>query len=91
VNQRDVAAVERLVEVEVFELVSNGVDGGKCSARVVDRLFAVVGQEVSDAPRVERLEDAYVVSAARQLGDDASQKVGVSVVPVAEERMAKKR
>ena len=48
---------------------------------------AVIGLEIREAPRAERLERAHVVAERLQLAQHAAQKVRVSVVPARQQRV----
>ena len=49
--------------------------------------FAMIGQQVPQAPRALRLEDADLMAEDDQLPQDATQEVGVAVVPAGRQRM----
>jgi hypothetical protein len=84
VNQNDRAPVKRLLEVEALWIVAARRNRRKCLASCLQRLLAVVGDEVLNAPRVARLVDADAMTASAELGHDPPEKVRIAVIPVAQ-------
>src|SRR5690606_39505283 len=87
VDQHQIDAGEGLVEIEGFRAVTPDVERRVGASHLLERRFAVVSDEVRDAPRVPRLEAPHRATARDELGDDAPQKMRVPVVPVAQERV----
>jgi hypothetical protein len=88
VDEHEVAAVERAVDVERREVVARRrelrVRRPVPAQGVVTRLRG----EVAHAPRVRRLEDVHLVAAREELGRHAAQEMRVAMVPVGDDRVA---
>jgi hypothetical protein len=94
VDEHHAHAVQRVVEVLVVQLLRRV--GGDRDRRIVagearQRLNAVIGNQVRGAPAAGWLEGAHLVASADQLADNATQKVGIAVVPVRSQGMAEQR
>src|SRR5690606_25909860 len=91
VHEDEVDAVQSLVEIERRRVVAARTDARIGPTCEVERLLAVLLDEVLDATGAPRLEDPHVVAPGGELGDDATQEVGGRMVPVAQQGMTEER
>ena len=91
VHDRELTAVEGRFEIQGLDVVTRWRQGGVGASRAFERFLAVIRDEVLDAPGVARLEDAHLVTASHEFGDDSPKEMRIPVIPVAEERMAEER
>ncbi len=91
VDQHQVDAVERRVEVERLRVVEPRLEMGEAQLDVGERGGPLVGQQVLPAPPVGGLEDREIMAAPHELARDAAHEVRVAVVPVREDGVAEQR
>ncbi len=89
VDEDQLYAVEGGVEIEREGVVAAAFESGVGFAEGFEGFWAVLGEEVFQAPGVAGFVDAEVVAAEEEFGGDAAEEVGVAVVPVGQERMIK--
>src|SRR5690242_3006006 len=89
-HEHEVDAIECLVQIERREVVPRRIEVWINFTCACEDFGAEVGDEILNGPRVLRLERAHTMSAERELCHDTAEKWRDFVVPVGENRMAKK-
>jgi hypothetical protein len=82
VHEHEVGSFERFIEVQSFQRVTAAAEPRIGTPECRQGRFAVLGDEIADAPCVGGLVDVHRVPARYELAADPAQEVRVAVVPV---------
>jgi hypothetical protein len=81
-HQREIGAFQSVIRIQSLPSVARARQLRIRLMESFKRLLAMVGGQVSHAPRVFGLEHAHLMSARGQLRNDPAKKVRISVIPV---------
>src|SRR5438105_14174266 len=87
-NKHDRRTIEGFFEIERCEVVSDDTDAGHQSRRLCQRRLALIGDETGAAPAQGRLIDRDLVTTGDQLACNATQKMGIAVIPARDDGLA---
>ncbi len=86
-NDHQVRAIKRFVQIQSIRVILAAAQSLIDGVEIIQRPVAVIAQEILQTPIVARLVHQYVVVSSCKLGCDSAQEVGVSMIPVGNERM----
>ena len=89
-HENEIGAIESLVEIERREFVKLTFEPRISSRESVQRSLAMFGAQVAQTPALLWLVDFDFMAALDQLGRDTAKKMGVTVIPIGEERVIEK-
>jgi hypothetical protein len=81
-DNHEIRAVKGSIKVQTLKLVALDLEARVDASNIRQRFLAMLLAQVLHAPGMEWLPDGDLMTARKQLGHDAAQEVGISIVPV---------
>ena len=86
-RDHEVRPAHGLHQIKIPRVVNARFQLGICLMEELANLVAVIADEICPAPRVRRLVNEHLVAGGQQLGGNAAEEVGVSMVPIGNQGM----
>jgi hypothetical protein len=88
-DQDQVGTIELAIEVQGLEGVLETLQRGVSPVKSCDSALTMLQKEMLATPGCCRLQYSYPVTASLQLAGDATQEVGIAVIPIGNQRVIK--
>src|SRR5215207_3610383 len=89
VDDYQLRIIKRFFKLQLIRVVAVGPEFRISVMKVEQRLRAVFRDQVLHAPGIVRLVNLDLMSVRNQLGGNAAQEMGISVVPIRDQRLVK--